>query len=162
MSDRPHLPRTPSVPLYMSRDSSVRSHGSQNLSSNPVDHRSQAFRPFQRSSSGNSAQHSCGTPHLSLHGFGHHLHGVWHVPRGLCPNHSVAVAPALTITALGLDVARWGRQATPIIGAIDREKLSLPQLCQRAPRELIQHRCDPTAPPPRHAPSLRRGSAHAC
>ena len=49
----------------------VGSHDSQNLSSHPVDHRSQVIRPFQRSSSGNGALHSCGTPHLSLHGFGH-------------------------------------------------------------------------------------------
>ncbi len=71
MSDgRLPLP-SPFVPLHMSRDNSVGSHGSPNLSSHPVDHGSQVFRPFQRSSTGNGAQHSCGVPHLSLHGFGH-------------------------------------------------------------------------------------------
>ena len=71
MSDLRLPPYSPFAPLRVSFGESVGSHGSQNLSSHPVDHRSQVSRPFQRSSSGNGAQHSCGTPHLSLHGFGH-------------------------------------------------------------------------------------------
>ena len=71
MSDHRLPPPSPFAPLYMSRGGSVGSHGSPNLSSHPVDHGSQVFRPFQRSSTGNGAQHSCGVPHLSLHGFGH-------------------------------------------------------------------------------------------
>ena len=54
----------------MSYGESVGSHGSQNLGSRPVDHRSQVSCRSQRSPIRNGAQHTCGLPQLSLHGFG--------------------------------------------------------------------------------------------
>jgi hypothetical protein len=70
MSDSRFSPRSPFAPLRVSYGEPVGSHGSPNLGSRPVDHRSQVLCRSQRSPKCNGAQHTCGPPHLSLLGFG--------------------------------------------------------------------------------------------
>ena len=70
MSDSDSPPRSPFAPLSLSCGESVGSSGSQNPGSRPRDHRSQVSCRSQGSPSRNGAQHTCGLPHLSLHGFG--------------------------------------------------------------------------------------------
>ena len=70
MSDSDSPPRSPFAPLLVSYGESVGFSGSQNPGSRPRDHRSQVPCRSQGSLSRNGAQHTCGLPHLSLHGFG--------------------------------------------------------------------------------------------
>ena len=70
MSDSDSPPRSPFAPLSLSCGESVGSSGSQNPGSRPRDHRSQVPCRSQGSLTRNGAQHTCGLPHLSLHGFG--------------------------------------------------------------------------------------------
>ena len=70
MSDSRVSPRSPFAPLRVSYGEPVGSSGSQNSGSRPRDHRSQVPCRSQGSLTRNGAQHTCGLPHLSLHGFG--------------------------------------------------------------------------------------------
>ena len=70
MSDSDPLSRFPFAPLLVSYGESVGSSGSQNPGYRPRDHRSQVYCRSQGSLTRNGAQHTCGLPHLSLHGFG--------------------------------------------------------------------------------------------
>ena len=70
MSDLRLPPYSPFAPLRVSFGEPVGSRGSQNLGSRPRDHRSQVSCRSQRSPQCNGAQHTCGPPHMSLHGFG--------------------------------------------------------------------------------------------
>ena len=70
MSDSESPPRSPFAPLLVSYGESVGFSGSQNPGSRPRDHRSQVPCRSQGSPTRNGAQHTCGLPQLSLHGFG--------------------------------------------------------------------------------------------
>ena len=70
MSDFDSPPRSPFAPLRLSCGESVGFSGSQNPGSRPRDHRSQVSCRPQGSPLRNGAQHTCGLPQLSLHGFG--------------------------------------------------------------------------------------------
>ena len=70
MSDSDSSPRSPFAPLQVSHGNSVGFSDSPNPGSRPRDHRSQVSRRSQGSHTRTCAQHICGLPQLSLHGFG--------------------------------------------------------------------------------------------